>query len=183
MSKPELGPQGSPRATQHNPRSVADRAGHALLGVVLGTAVLVGCASTDSESHLTAPDSRPGATGPSVVVYRTPTCGCCKKYEDYLRKHGYAIRSEVLDDLEPIRMELDIPAAAASCHTVLIDGYAVEGHVPVEAIDKMLDDRSSIDGISIPGMPSNAPGMGDPDGNPIEVVSFRDGSVEPFMTL
>lgn len=153
------------------------------LAVILGTAVVAGCAASDSESHSAAPDSNAGAPRPSVVVYRTPTCGCCKSYEDYLRKHGYTIRSEVLDDLEPVRSEHHVPSAAASCHTVLIDGFVVEGHVPVEAIDKMLNERPAIDGIGIPGMPTNVPGMGDPDGKPIEVVSFNDGNVESFTTL
>ena len=63
------------------------------------------------------------------------------------------------------------------------DGYAVEGHVPVEAIDKLLAERPAVDGIGIPGMPTNAPGMGEPDGRPLEVLSFNDDGVAPFATL
>jgi hypothetical protein len=172
---------GTPPARRH--RASRRFIASGTFALILGSAVLGGCAATDSESHSTAPASSPGAPRPSVVVYRTPTCGCCKSYEDYLRKHGYTFRSEVLDDLEPIRSENHVPSAAASCHTVLIDGYAVEGHVPIEAIDKMLNERPAIDGIGIPGMPTNAPGMGEPDGKPIEVVSFDDGNVDRFTTL
>jgi hypothetical protein len=158
-------------------------AGSRAVAMLLGAGVLAGCATTGSESHSATPATSAAGLRPSAVVYRTPTCGCCKSYEDYLRKHGYAIRSEVLEDLEPVRNEHQVPSTAASCHTVLIEGYAVEGHVPIEAIDKLLAERPAIDGIGIPGMPTNAPGMGEPDGKPIEVVSFKNDSVEPFTTL
>ena len=118
-----------------------------------------------------------------MVVYRTPTCGCCKSYEAYLRKHGFDVQSEVRNDLAPIRSQNGVPSEAASCHTTLLDGYAVEGHVPVEAIDKLLAEKPTVDGIGIPGMPTNAPGMGEPDGRPLEVISFNDDGVAPFVTL
>jgi hypothetical protein len=150
--------------------------------LLLGGTALVGCGSTQT-SDGSSPVASASSARPSVVVYRTPTCGCCKSYEDYLRKHGYAIQSEVLDDLEPVRADNGVPPDAASCHTVLIDGYAVEGHVPVEAIDKLLAERPDAEGIGIPGMPTNAPGMGEPDGEPLEVISFDDNRIAPFMTL
>jgi len=144
--------------------------------------VFAGCAS--AEPTATPSVSAPaGSARPSAVVYRTPTCGCCKSYEEYLREQGFGVRSEVRDDLTSVRADNGVPPEAASCHTVIIDGYAVEGHVPVEAIDKLLAERPSIDGIAIPGMPTNAPGMGEPDGNPIEVVSFTGGHVGPFVTF
>lgn len=150
--------------------------------ILLGGTALVGCGATQPVER-SSPGSSTSSARASVVVYRTPTCGCCKSYEDYLRKHGYAIQSEVLDDLEPVRADNGVPPDAASCHTVLIDGYAVEGHVPVEAIDKLLSERPEVDGIGIPGMPINAPGMGEPGGEPLEIVSFNDNRVAPFMRL
>ena len=149
----------------------------ALLTVAIGT----GCSSTEEKSAPTS--SSPQTQRASAVVYRTPTCGCCKSYEEYLRKHGFTIQSEVLDDLEPVRSQNGVPEESASCHTVLIDGYAIEGHVPVEAIDELLAKRPAVDGIGIPGMPTNAPGMGEPDGRSIEVLSFDDGNVDSFTTL
>lgn len=150
---------------------------------LLATAALVGCSADESASPaMTATSDGSGAVA-SVVVYRTPTCGCCEDYEDYLREHGYTVQSEVRDDLQPIRAEHKVPGDAASCHTVSIGGYAVEGHVPIEAIDMLLAERPTIDGIGIPGMPTNAPGMGEPDGRPLEVLSFSDGNVQPFVTL
>lgn len=150
--------------------------------VLLGAASLAGCGSTEPVERSSASPSI-SAARPWVVVYRTPTCGCCKSYEDYLRKHDFDVQSEVRDDLTPIRSQNGVPSEAASCHTVLLDGYAVEGHVPVEAIDKLLAERPAVDGIGIPGMPTNAPGMGEPDGRPLEVLSFNDDGVAPFATL
>lgn len=168
------------------PRTRSTWAIGALAAALASVTVLTGCTSDEpvATSSTSAPTgSDRGSARASVVVYRTPTCGCCKSYEDYLRRHGYEIRTEVLDDLEPVRADNDVPSAAASCHTVVVDGYAVEGHVPIEAIDKMLTQRPPVDGIGIPGMPTNAPGMGEPDGRPIDVISFVDGNIKPYMTL
>lgn len=150
--------------------------------ILLGAAFLVSCGSTEPVQRSSAPSSS-SAARPSVVVYRTPTCGCCKSYEAYLRKHGFDVQSEVRDDLAPVRSQNGVPSEAASCHTTLLDGYAVEGHVPVEAIDKLLAEQPAVDGIGIPGMPTNAPGMGEPDGRPLDVISFNNDGVTPFVTL
>ena len=148
---------------------------------LLTTAIATGCSSTGGTSDSNA-TSTPRQRA-SAVVYRTPSCGCCKSYEDYLRKHGFTIRSEVQDDLDPVRREHGVPDVGESCHTTLIDGYAIDGHVPVKAIEELLTKRPAIDGIGIPGMPTNAPGMGEPDGRPIEVLSFDADKVEVFTTL
>ena len=165
------------------PRNLRDffRAGGAAV-ILLGAASLAGCGSTEPIER-SSPSSSSSAARPSMVVYRTPTCGCCKSYEDYLRTHDFDVQSEVRDDLAPISSQNGVPSEAASCHTVLIDGYAVEGHVRVEAIDKLLAEQPAVDGIGIPGMPTNAPGMGEPDGRPLEVVSFNDDGGAPFATL
>ena len=118
----------------------------------------------------------PGALA-DAVVYRSPTCGCCKSYEEYLRRHGSRVTSEVTEDMEAVRSQHRIPVDAQSCHTTVIGDYAIEGHVPVEAIEKLLAERPDIDGIAVPGMPTNAPGMGEPNGEPIEVLSLDDGQV------
>ncbi len=108
------------------------------------------------------------------VVHRTPTCGCCKDYEAYLRRHGYSVESVVADDLAPVRAEHGIPETAASCHTTVIGGYAVEGHVPVAEVERMLAERPAIAGIAVPGMPIGSPGM-EVEGSapqPYEVIAF-----------
>jgi hypothetical protein len=151
------------------------------LGLLLGASLgVIGCSSSDEPSA--SKDERSSAEAGAVVVHRTPSCGCCKTYEEYLRRHRYDVESEVTDDLAPLRASEGIPDDAASCHTTEIDGYVVEGHVPVEAIEKLLEERPQIDGIALPGMPTDSPGMGEP-GEPLAIVSVTDGKVEPFMTL
>lgn len=160
----------------------------ALLAALAATSAipLGGCADRDDQSAPRAPATAvtdAGSGARSVVVHRSPTCGCCKSYEEYLRKHGYQVESVVTEDLEPIKAEHGIPEDASSCHTTIIEGYAVEGHVPTEAIEKLLTERPDIKAIALPGMPSNSPGMGDPNGQPLKVVAIdKTGQTRPFAS-
>jgi hypothetical protein len=119
----------------------------------------------------------------SAALFRQEGCSCCATYADYLRDNGFTVDLTTMDDLEPIRDRHRVPEAAVGCHTSLIAGYVVEGHVPVEAIDRMLSERPNVTGISVVGMPSSSPGMGEPNGTPLEVVSFHDGRVSAYMSV
>lgn len=99
------------------------------------------------------------AERPSVTLHKDPWCGCCNAYADYLEENGFQVKRVDHQNMEPVKRKLGT-ANAPSCHTVEIDGYVVEGHVPVAAIDKMLNERPDILGITLPGMPLNSPGMG-----------------------
>lgn len=145
-------------------------------------ATLSSCAS-EGDPIEGAATTDTGVPSMTAVVYRSPTCGCCKSYEEYLRSHGYTVESRVTDDMEQVKTEHGIPDTVSSCHTTLLDGYSIEGHVPVEAITELLEERPAVDAIAVPGMPSNSPGMGEPDGRPLHVVSVTDGAVEPFLTV
>lgn len=96
----------------------------------------------------------------AVTVYKSPTCGCCEKYVDYLRENGFAVKAVDESNMDAIKKRFGV-SNVASCHTAVVDGYVVEGHVPVGAIRKMLKDKPAIVGISAPGMPMNSPGMGE----------------------
>jgi hypothetical protein len=98
--------------------------------------------------------------GTTVTLYKSPTCGCCEKYVSYLRENGFTVNAINQNDMDPIKERYGI-GNLASCHTALINGYIVEGHVPVHAINKMLKEKPAIVGISAPGMPTNSPGMGE----------------------
>ncbi len=152
------------------------------IAFVTASAVAVtGCGSSEQAATGT---TAPGAVGGvEVVVYRSPTCGCCKSYEEYLREHGFEVTSEVTEDMDPVKASHDVPTEAQSCHTTVIGDYAIEGHVPVEAIRKLLEERPAIDGIAVPGMPANSPGMGEPDGDPLEVLAINNGQVAPFTSV
>lgn len=119
----------------------------------------------------------------AVTLYRKEGCSCCATYADYLRENGFTVDMNTLDDLDSIREQYGIPEAGVGCHTSVVDGYVVEGHVPVEAIDRLLSDRPALDGISVVGMPTNSPGMGDPNGEPLDVLSFRGGRVADYMSV
>ncbi|NMM36417.1 MAG: CopG family transcriptional regulator [Glaciimonas sp.] len=95
-----------------------------------------------------------------VTLYKSPTCGCCEEYVKYLKANGFAVDAVNSNDMNRIKQEKHIGNNLVSCHTALIGGYAVEGHVPVAAIRKLLHDKPKLVGISAPGMPANSPGMG-----------------------
>lgn len=152
----------------------------ALLSV---TAVVAasGCGSPESSRPAPATSDRGDAV--AAVVYRSPTCGCCRSYEEYLIGRGFVVTSEVTDEMDAVKTALGIPEEAESCHTTVIGEYVIEGHVPVQAIEELLDERPDIDGIALPGMPSNSPGMGEPDGEPLEVLSVDEGQTAAFMSV
>ena len=129
------------------------------------------------------PAERDGQASAVVTLYSSPTCGCCHEYEKYLEENGFEVEPISTDDLTEIKDNLSIPTDMQSCHTVTIEGYFVEGHVPVKAIRKLLEEQPRIDGIALPGMPSGSPGMGGEKTEPFVIYSITDGEVEEFVTL
>lgn len=114
---------------------------------------------------------------PSVVVHRSPSCGCCGAWANYLRRAGFSVTIVNEDDLAPVKRRAGVPESLQSCHTAFIDGYAVEGHVPLEAIERMLTARPAILGIAVPGMPGGSPGMeiSGEGPEPFKVIAFANG--------
>lgn len=98
---------------------------------------------------------------PEVVVYKNPWCGCCEAWADAARAAGYTVKTHDLEDLTQTKKLAGVPADMESCHTAKIDGYTVEGHVPLEAVAKLLTERPDVTGIAVPGMPQGSVGMGD----------------------
>ena len=170
-----------------------DRPDHPELGISrrmflrsVGLALFVGStASVVAACGDRAPRERASAPAGarSVTLHRQEGCSCCATYADYLRDNGFDVEMNTLADLTTTRERYRIPEAAVGCHTSVVDGYVVEGHVPMAAIDRLLSERPTIDGISVVGMPANSPGMGEPNGEPLTVVSFRDGQVADYMSV
>jgi len=106
-----------------------------------------------------------------VTLHKDPYCGCCVKYAEYLEDHGYNVTMIDHNNMAPVKQRLGTDQAA-SCHTVEIEGYVVEGHVPVAAIDKLLAERPNIKGIALPGMPYNSPGMGPEKKGSLQVLEL-----------
>ncbi len=94
-----------------------------------------------------------------IVVYRSPTCECCGKWLDHLKKNNFTVKDIVTDDVQAIKDKYGVSEAMASCHTAIVDGYVIEGHVPAEDIMNLLTTKPKIVGIAVPGMPSGTPGM------------------------
>ena len=108
------------------------------------------------------------AATPTMVVNKDPNCGCCSGWVEHVKAAGFATRVNEVSDLAPLKSQLSIPAALASCHTAQIEGYVIEGHVPASAIKRLLSERPSAIGLAVAGMPVGSPGMQVP-GAPDEV--------------
>lgn len=128
--------------------------------------------------------ARAGAAAdlPKMVVFKDPSCGCCADWVDHVRAAGFP--AEVIESAEmnAHKLRLRVPAALASCHTAEVGGYVVEGHVPAEAIVRLLDLRPAATGLAVPGMPVGSPGMEVPGMAPdaYDVVLFGPGGQSRF---
>ena len=104
--------------------------------------------------------SLPAIADPTrATLYKNPECGCCEGYAAYLRSNGFVVDVKPTNDLAEISRKAGVPEKLEGCHTTFIDGYVVDGHVPVNVIRKLLSERPAIAGITLPGMPMGSPGM------------------------
>lgn len=127
-----------------------------------------------------APAAAPAAG--EVTVYKTPACGCCSKWVDHLKANGFAVRAEDVRDLNAVKARYGVQRHLASCHTAVVDGYVVEGHVPAEAIKRLLRERPAVKGVAVPGMPVGSPGMEGPNAERYDVVTFdAEGRSQVYM--
>ncbi len=148
--------------------------------VAWGGLLLVGCSpsgGSDPGSEQNA-GFRPAATtvsGAAMTVFRDPSCGCCKAWANLALKAGYRVTLREDQDMAGLKRRLDVPEALASCHTAQVNGLVVEGHVPLEDVERLLRERpAGVKGIAVPGMPVGSPGMEVPDGTrqPFQVIAF-----------
>src|SRR5262245_3486640 len=94
------------------------------------------------------------------TLYKSPDCTCCEGHAQYLKRNGIRVSMIEAPDLSTVKKEHGVPVELEGCHTILLDGYVIEGHVSINSIRKLLHERPAIKGISLPGMPSGTPGMG-----------------------
>jgi hypothetical protein len=112
-----------------------------------------------------------------ATLYKNPQCGCCEEYAVYLRRNGFDVAVKPTNDLETINRKAGVPEAFEGCHAMFIDGYVIDGHVPVNLVHRLLSERPNIAGITLPGMPAGSPGMGGAKTEPFVVYALpRDGS-------
>jgi hypothetical protein len=118
---------------------------------------------------------------PHLTVYKTPTCGCCGKWVEYMQANGFTAAVTNMPDVTPVKTKHGLPPRLTSCHTTLVGGYVIEGHVPVEDIRRLLKEKPAIVGLAAPGMPAGSPGMDVPNSPPYDVISFdKDGRTRVF---
>jgi hypothetical protein len=127
----------------------------------------------------------PAAPGPLVEVYKDPNCGCCINWVKHLEANGFTTRVMDVANLAEVKTKNRVPAEARSCHTGIVDGYVLEGHVPAADVKRLLNDRPPVLGLAVPGMPIGSPGMEVPNvpAQPYNVVTFdRDGQVKVYAS-
>lgn len=146
----------------------------------LGGIAVAGCLGDESEQ----PSDRVLAVD-RAILYQGPDCPCCEDYAAYLDAYLTAhLEVIVTEDLAPIKYAWGIDRDLWSCHTAVLDEYAIEGHVPVEIVETLLDDRPDLAAIALPGMPSGSPGMGGPQLEKWTIYSVdRDGRRDVFTRV
>jgi hypothetical protein len=132
-----------------------------------------------------AAQTPPAAPAP-VAVFKSATCGCCAKWNDHMRTAGFAVNSTDVPDVTPVKDKHGVPPALRSCHTAVVGGYVIEGHVPADVIKKLLRERPAVVGIAVGGMPTGSPGMEDPTGKRVDsynVMSFdKSGATKVYAS-
>jgi hypothetical protein len=118
-----------------------------------------------------------------AIVYKSPNCGCCVSHVAYLKKHGYDVEVNAVGDIASVKEEHNIPYDKQSCHTTVVGDYFIEGHVPIEAFDKLLSEKPDIEGIGLPGMPAGSPGMPGVKSEDFLIYSLSNNNIEDFMKI
>ncbi len=117
-----------------------------------------------------------------MTVYKSPTCGCCRNWVEHVKRHGFSAVVKDTSELTAIKTRLGVPEHLRSCHTAVVAGYVIEGHVPADVIQRLLRERPDVVGIAVAGMPAGSPGMetgGEPEH--YDVIAFsRDGPPEVY---
>jgi hypothetical protein len=120
-----------------------------------------------------------------ITVYKSATCGCCKKWISHLEQNGFKVSAFDVKDVVPYKIKNKITPQLASCHTAFVDGYAIEGHVPASDIKRLLTEKPDIHGLTAPGMPMGSPGMEIGDNfNAYDIILMnKDGSSEVYASI
>lgn len=119
-----------------------------------------------------------------IVVYRSPTCNCCGKWLTHLKQHNFVVQDIVTEDMDSIKVKYGVPKDLSSCHTAIVNGYVIEGHVPAGDIITLLKNKPPVAGIAVPGMVTGSPGMEMGDRiDPFDVVSFdKNGKTQIYKS-
>lgn len=147
------------------------------------TLILFGAYVVATSSNESSVDKVEDDTRVEAIVYKSPTCGCCVGYTGFLKKDGYAVTVEETTDMNSVKLEHNIPSSMQSCHTVIIGDYFIEGHIPLEVVDKLLAEKPDLDGIALPGMPAGSPGMPGVKTEDFIIYGLKDGEVSEYTRI
>ncbi len=124
-------------------------------------------------------DGNPAAAA-DMTVWKSPSCGCCGKWVEHMRAAGFSVAVRDTDDMHLIKAGKGVPDGMQSCHTAVVDGYVLEGHVPASDVQRLRAEKPEVKGLAVPGMPASAPGM-DLLGEPYDVVAIgADGASHTY---
>jgi hypothetical protein len=120
---------------------------------------------------------------PEITVYKDPQCGCCARWAEHLRAGGFRVVVRDTSDVSAVKRRLGVPDRLASCHTGVVAGYVVEGHVPADLVRRLLRERPRASGLAVPGMPMGSPGMEGPQSDRYDVILFdREGTSRVYAS-
>jgi hypothetical protein len=126
-------------------------------------------------------DMRVAPKMPEITVYKDPDCGCCKNWIEHLKKHGYKVIAHDTRDMSSVKDNFGVKNSLQSCHTAIVNGYVIEGHVPAADIDRLLRERPKVAGLAVPGMPAGSPGMEGGSAEHYAVMAFdRAGGAKVY---
>jgi hypothetical protein len=137
--------------------------GLGLVGLLLGACDASSDATQGNVATIKTPvvesNSADQASRPEVVMYKPVSCDCCSGWAEHLRAEGFHVVTKKREDMDIIKEKYGVTDKLASCHTAIIDGYVIEGHVPAADVERLLKERPDIVGLTAPGMPMKSPGM------------------------
>ena len=147
------------------------------VGLAIAGLTITGCTAvnqTSSSRSINVADAQ-AVLANELTVYRSPTCGCCGKWIEHAKATGFTVKDEVTEDMAAIKAQYGVPQNLTSCHTTVVGDYVIEGHIPVEDVQRLLVEQPDIAGIAVPGMPIGSPGMESGDYvEPYTVFSFTE---------
>lgn len=154
-----------------------------LLSLLCATALTACERTTTAVATPVATEVAQAAALPLVVVYKSPTCGCCESWIAHMKAAGFPVEAKDVDNMDAIKTKVGVPYGKGSCHTAEVGGYFIEGHVPASDVKRLLAERPQAKGLTVPGMPAGSPGMEVPDGTvqpyDVELVA-ADGTTSVF---
>ncbi len=133
--------------------------------LVLSAVLLGALAAVPTRAQAPAP-------APKMTVYKSPTCGCCAKWVEHIKKAGFAVTVKDMPNVGEVKYARGVPAELASCHTAVVGNYVIEGHVPADVVQKLLKEKPAVAGLAVGGMPMGSPGMEGSYTDRYDVVAF-----------